>query len=251
MRSDIRTPFSISIKWAIPMPYFKAAFAMMLLLLLCEHCVAADQWKITKENGAYRVNGCKLMADGKLVDRYGNVVQTLTKRQLEEIGEAINRYEPPPPSADVQIAEHKSRQHEAPAPPAEPSPPPATARPSNELPPSLASKDKKEDSLLSVIIAVLLFGIGSVVLYAWANRKRCPRCNSDAVRLGRATVLNSRQDVVIDRETRTTVFRDNYGNRLGSAEEEVPVARVRESNLVERQYSCAKCRHKWSAQGWE
>ena len=62
-------------------------------LLLAANCHGSEDWVITKDGGAYRVNGWRLMANGRLIDNNGTTAKTLTRHDLDEIGIAIDRYE--------------------------------------------------------------------------------------------------------------------------------------------------------------
>ena len=70
-------------------PIWKICLATLLLTAVCH---GSEDWTITKDSGAYRVNDCKLMADGRLVSASG-ATRVLTRQQLDEIGAAIDRYE--------------------------------------------------------------------------------------------------------------------------------------------------------------
>jgi hypothetical protein len=228
---------------------------LCLLFLATSDCVSAE-WTITKDGGAYRVNGCKLMANGKLVDRNGVTVRNLTPQEQAEISQAINRHEPPAASADRQYAEHKSRQPTQSAPPDDSPPRPSPANPeqkSTERYNSTPADESTSKSKPSVSYAIFLLGLAGAGFFLLKHlfRPRCPRCNSDAIRNDGARVLDTRHSVAQEEETRTATTRDRWGNPISTTEYSVPVTRVYERNLVEDRYSCFKCRHKWSTQNWQ
>jgi len=69
------------------------AMMFLLIALIAGSCAHAEEWVITKDNGSYRINGCKLMGSGRLADATGVIARNLTRQELDEIGTAIDRYE--------------------------------------------------------------------------------------------------------------------------------------------------------------
>ena len=71
-------------------PIWTTCVAVLLLAAICQ---GSEEWLITKDGGAYRVNGWRLMANGRLADSNGTAAKKLTRKDLDEIGVAIDCYE--------------------------------------------------------------------------------------------------------------------------------------------------------------
>ena len=200
-------------------------------LLLTVFCHGSEQWTITKENGSYRVNGCKLMANGRLADANGTIAKTLTPQELREIGVAIDRFENnhDSPYAKPAIAgPYKT------SPPNEE--PPMVGKKANEPPPIQAQREEQSNAPASVAsaehvdgpgnkdhtglyVVLVVIGIFSIGIIRALIPFQCPRC-------GRFS-----------------------GDKVESVMIDEHLA-VSNGELVNRQrhlngYRCRNCRHEW------
>jgi hypothetical protein len=174
--------------------------ACVLLVAVVASCVAASAsgaetaWRITKENGAFRVNGCKLTANGKLSDPNTATERTLTRKELNEIGRAIDAYEASPHADDRYAAPAVAGVRDSPStdssdvkstPPLQ-SPPsetpqwtshPAEAPPSNSQS-SDDSQKKTEPNYIAWFLGLIVVVIILALFLNDAKKTCCPKCGN-------------------------------------------------------------------------
>ena len=224
--------------------------ACVLLALAVASCFvpsasgAETAWRITKENGAFRVNGCKLTANGKLSDPNNGTARTLTRKELDEIGRAIDAYEASPHADNRYAAPVVAGVRDSPStdssdvkstPPLQ-SPPsetpqwtshPAEAPPSN----SQSSDDSQKKTepnyiawFLGLIVVVIILAVLSDV---FAKKTCCPNCGNVEIKALSHEAGGGGLRVKTDYE------------RGGS--------RQRLVNVTHHRFKCycPKCRHQW------
>lgn len=199
----------------------KLLLTLLLIQILSSatFCVAGETWIITKEGGAYRVNGHKLMANGRLADANGVTVKFLSKQELGEIGAAIDRYEPPAESAAVQYYKQRERQPATTVKAPEQPQKRPEVRPPVESTSATGTQSNQADSKESngwlwiigfIFICALVFGL---------LPKQCRQCGSFAGQLVESVLLNEH----------LAVSREGFVNRQ------------RHLNG----YRCSKCGYEW------
>ena len=232
--------------------------AFVLLALAVASCFvpsasgAETTWRITKENGAYRINGCRLAANGKLSDPNTATERTLTRKELDEIGRAIDAYEASP---------HADNRYAAPAvagktqttPTADPQPygerdtsgaSSANSSGSNSSPSSpptghFETADEQTNSVLrdnhdlrdAFFGAVVVITILVVVAQLFKKKTRCPKCGNVEIK-------------VLSHETGEGGLRVKTDYGQGNS-------RQRLVNVTHHRFRCycPKCRHQWDHYG--